>query len=100
MVLYHIFVISFSFYIVSSDILYVWLQFNNLEAAEEVHEALLQVLNPAWPPSPVTNSNEEGPSPKIEAAVDGIEPLLDPVGFSSLYFSFFFGFLCHLVFWF
>jgi hypothetical protein len=46
-VLYHIFVISFSFYIVFSDILYVWLQFNNLEAAEEVHEALLQVLNPA-----------------------------------------------------
>jgi hypothetical protein len=28
-------------------------------------------------PSPVTNSNEEGPSPKIEAAVDGIELLLD-----------------------
>jgi hypothetical protein len=40
-------VISFSFYIVSSDILYAWLQFNNLEAAEEEHEALLQVLNPA-----------------------------------------------------
>jgi hypothetical protein len=48
----------------------------------------------------VTNSNEEGPSPNIEAAVDGIEPLLNPVRFSSLYCIFFFGDLCHLVFWF
>jgi hypothetical protein len=59
------------------------LQFNK-EAGKEVHEAKLRVLyvSPPQPPSPITESSEEGLSPKMEAAVDNGDrhfPPLDPV---------------------
>jgi hypothetical protein len=59
------------------------------ESGKEVHEAKLRVLyvSPPQPPSPITESNEEGLSPKMEAAVDNgdhhFSPL-DPVYLSSL----------------
>jgi hypothetical protein len=55
----------------------------NKEAGKEVHEAKLRVLyvSPPQPPSPITESSEEGLSPKMEAAVDNGDrhfPSLDP----------------------
>ncbi|KAH8971282.1 hypothetical protein BDL97_02G132600 [Sphagnum fallax] len=55
----------------------------NKEAGKEVHEAKLRVLyvSPPQPPSPITESSEEGLSPKMEAAVDNGDrhfPPLDP----------------------
>ncbi|CAK9218139.1 unnamed protein product [Sphagnum jensenii] len=56
----------------------------NKEAGNVVHEAKLRVLyvSPPQPPSPITESSEEGLSPKMEAAVDNGDrhfPPLDPV---------------------
>jgi hypothetical protein len=79
----HLFVVSFVCYSVLRNMLCVWLQFNK-EAGKEVHEAKLRVLyvSPPQPPSPITESSEEGLSPKMEAAVDNGDrhfPPLDPV---------------------
>ncbi len=87
----HLFVVSFVCYTVLRNMLCVWLQFNK-EAGKEVHEAKLRVLyvSPPQPPSPITESSEEGLSPTMEAAVDNGDrqfPPLDPVELSFLLFS-------------
>jgi hypothetical protein len=84
----YLFVVSFVCYTVLRNMLCVWLQFNK-EAGKEVHEAKLRVLyvSPPQPPSPITESSEEGLSPKMEAAVDNGDrhfPPLDPVELSFL----------------
>ncbi len=84
----YLFLVSFVCYTVLRNMLCVWLQFNK-EAGKEVHEAKLRVLyvSPPQPPSPITESSEEGLSPKMEAAVDNGDrhfPPLDPVELSFL----------------
>jgi hypothetical protein len=51
------------------------------ESGNEVHEAKLRVLyvSPPQPPSPITESNEEGLSPKMEAAVDNGDHQFSPL---------------------
>ncbi|CAK9226817.1 unnamed protein product [Sphagnum jensenii] len=51
------------------------------ESGKEVHEAKLRVLyvSPPQPPSPITESNEEGLSPKMEAAVDNGDHHFSPL---------------------
>jgi hypothetical protein len=57
----HLFVVFFVCYTVLRNMLCVWLQFNK-EAGKKVHEAKLRVLyvSPPQPPSPITESSEEG----------------------------------------
>ncbi len=63
------------------------LQFSK-ESGKEVHEAKLRVLyvSPPQPPSPITESNEEGLSPKMEAAVDNGDHQFSPL--DPVYLSF------------